>query len=32
MIEELATSTTDIILLIALAAIMGFVLTRKKKG
>jgi len=32
MIEEIATSTTDIFLLIALVAIVAFVLTRKKKG
>lgn len=31
MIEELSTSTTDILLLVAMIAITAIVLTRKKK-
>lgn len=31
MIEELSTSTTDVLLLIAMIAIVAIVLTRKKK-
>lgn len=31
MIEELSTSTTDILLLVAMIAIVAIVLTRKKK-